>query len=133
MSDTGVCLSMHQPYASLLITGIKMHEGRTWYTSHRGRLWIASTAKQPSEQEIAETEQFYSSSGVVCPGNYPVGCLLGCVDVIDCVGQEDYIEKYPDGESMSPYVFICVNPQELVIKFPIKGQHKIYKLDSKIH
>lgn len=24
MSDLGVCLSMHQPYASLLIAGIKM-------------------------------------------------------------------------------------------------------------
>ena len=33
--------------------------------------------------------------------------------------------QYPGGESESPYVFIMENPCELVVKFPIKGQHKI--------
>jgi hypothetical protein len=41
----GKCMSMHQPWASLLVYGIKMHEGRTWYSPHRGRLWIAAAAK----------------------------------------------------------------------------------------
>ena len=40
----GLCLSLHQPYASLLVKGVKMHEGRVWYTEHRGRLWIAAAA-----------------------------------------------------------------------------------------
>ena len=30
MVDVGMCLSMHQPWASLLVRGIKQHEGRTW-------------------------------------------------------------------------------------------------------
>lgn len=34
-------------------------EGRTWYTSHRGRLWIAAAAKKPTPQEIAEVEAIY--------------------------------------------------------------------------
>lgn len=34
-------------------------EGRTWYTSHRGRLWIAAAAKKPTPQEIAEVEVMY--------------------------------------------------------------------------
>jgi hypothetical protein len=28
--------------------------------------------------------------------------------------------QYPDGESAMPFVFICENPQELVVRFPIK-------------
>ncbi|OXB81944.1 UNVERIFIED_CONTAM: hypothetical protein H355_004027 [Colinus virginianus] len=42
---------------------------------------------------------------------------------------------YPDlsQESGSPFVFICTNPQEMIVKFPIKGKPKIWKLDSKIH
>lgn len=28
-------------------------------------------------------------------------------------------------ESSSPFVFICTNPQELLVKFPMKGKHKI--------
>ncbi|XP_062618725.1 activating signal cointegrator 1-like [Saccostrea cucullata] len=136
MSDEGVCLSMHQPWASLLVKGIKCHEGRTWYTAHRGRLWIAATAKAPSPQEVADVEQtyryLYKDPNLQCPTHYPVGCLLGCVDLMDCLPQDQYREKFPDGESVSPFVFICENPQELVVKFPIKGKHKIYKLENHI-
>ncbi|GAB0193899.1 activating signal cointegrator 1 [Grus americana] len=138
ISDDGWCLSMHQPWASLLVRGIKRVEGRTWYTSHRGRLWIAATAKRPSPQEISELETTYRTllwKDVEFPSDYPSGCLLGCVDVTDCLSQEQFNEQYPDlsQESESPFVFICTNPQEMVVKFPIKGKHKIWKLDAKIH
>ena len=36
-----------------------MHEGRTWYSQHRGRLWIHAGSKVPSQEEIADLEQFY--------------------------------------------------------------------------
>lgn len=136
MSDAGLCLSMHQPYASLLVAGIKMHEGRTWYTSHRGRLWIASTVKQPIKEEISSVEHSYrilKDEKINFPANYPTGCLLGCVTVVDVLSQEEYRKVYPDGESDSPYVFICENFHELQIKLPIQGKHKIYKLDQKLH
>ncbi|XP_069723302.1 activating signal cointegrator 1 isoform X4 [Phaenicophaeus curvirostris] len=105
-------------------------EGRTWYTSHRGRLWIAATAKQPSLQEISELEATYRmllQKDVEFPSDYPSGCLLGCVDMTDCLSQEQFNEQYPDlsQESSSPFVFICTNPQEMVVKFPIKGKPKI--------
>ena len=35
------------------------HEGRNWYTSHRGRLWIAAAAKQPDPRVVAEMENMY--------------------------------------------------------------------------
>ncbi|NXH22432.1 TRIP4 protein, partial [Bucco capensis] len=132
ISDEGWCLSMHQPWASLLVRGIKRVEGRTWYTSHRGRLWIAATAKRPSPQEISELEATYRmllQKDVAFPSDYPSGCLLGCVDVTDCLSHEQLSEQYPDlsQESGSPFVFICTNPQEMVVKFPIKGKHKICK------
>jgi len=33
--------------------------------------------------------------------------------------------QYPDGESDSPFVFICQHPRQLVVKFPLRGKHKI--------
>lgn len=45
-------LTMHQPWASLLVHGIKRIEGRPWPTNFRGRLWIHAASKQPSEQTI---------------------------------------------------------------------------------
>ncbi|KAM5173016.1 activating signal cointegrator 1 [Mantella aurantiaca] len=138
ISDQGMCLSMHQPWASLLVAGIKRVEGRTWYSAHRGRLWIAAAAKRPSPQEISELETSYRvllNKGINFPKDYPTSCLLGCVDIVDCLSREQFQEQYPSlsQESASPFVFICTSPQELLIKFPIKGQHKIWKLDSKIH
>ena len=47
--------------------------------------------------------------------------------------QEEYQESHPTRESSSPYVLLCTNPQELVVKFPMKGEHKIYPLDTKLH
>ncbi|XP_028258315.1 activating signal cointegrator 1 [Parambassis ranga] len=138
ISDGGWCLSMHQPWASLLVKGIKRVEGRTWYTSHRGRLWIAAAAKKPTPQEIAEVEDMYRhiyKKEPRFPKEYPTGCLLGCVNVTDCLSQEKFREQFPDTceESASPFVFICTNPQELLVKFPMKGKHKIWKLESHYH
>ena len=59
MSDEGFGMTMHQPYASLLVLGIKRDEGRTWYSSHRGRLWIHAASKVPTDQEVAEVHDFY--------------------------------------------------------------------------
>ena len=46
------CLTMHQPWASLLVYGIKRIEGRAWSTEHRGSLWIHAAAKRPSQEDI---------------------------------------------------------------------------------
>ncbi|XP_023187655.1 activating signal cointegrator 1 isoform X1 [Xiphophorus maculatus] len=138
ISDGGWCLSMHQPWASLLVKGIKRVEGRTWYTPHRGRLWIAAAAKKPTAQEIAEVEQMYRhiyKKEPNFPKDYPTGCLLGCVNVTECLSQEQFRQQCPGTceESASPFVFICNNPQELLVKFPMKGKHKIWKLESHYH
>ena len=72
--------------------------------------------------------------GATFPSNYPTSCLLGSVDVTDWLAQvdlapynkrspynpmptlrqivqEEYREAHLDGESQSPYVAICTNPQ----------------------
>ena len=67
------------------------------------------------------------TGNIIFPTNLPTSCLLGCVDVEDVLPQEEYREVYPEGESASPYVFVCTNPQELLVKFPMQGQHKICK------
>ena len=104
------------------------HEGRNWYSSHRGRMWIASTVKVPTREEIKELEDFYQAfygKDLVFPKSYPSGCLLGCVEVVDVLPQDQYRTEHPNGESESPFVFVCRNPLELFVKFPIKGQHKL--------
>ena len=59
MGDDGWCLSMHQPWASYLVAGVKIHEGRNWYSPHRGRLWIHAASKVPTDEEIAAVQQMH--------------------------------------------------------------------------
>uniref|UniRef100_F7BQ10 ASCH domain-containing protein n=2 Tax=Ciona intestinalis TaxID=7719 RepID=F7BQ10_CIOIN len=137
-----MCLSMHQPWASLLIKGVKRHEGRSWYSNHRGRLWIAAAAKKPTKDEIFAIEEqhklhWQATDGLQAmpelPKEYPAGCLLGCVQVKEVLSQEEYSVKYPGGESGGAYVFVCEDPHELKVLFPVKGRHKIWKIEPKTH
>jgi len=45
--------------------------------------------------------------------------------VDSCLPQEEYRELYPNGESESPYVFVCTKPEQLNILLPVHGDHKI--------
>jgi hypothetical protein len=95
--DKCMVMSMHQPYASLLIHGIKRHEGRYWSSNNRGRLWIASTSQEPTESEIEEVEEMYRNEPYNrvkgYPRHYPTSVILGCVDVRDVLPQKEYKEK----------------------------------------
>ncbi|MGH0134997.1 UNVERIFIED_CONTAM: hypothetical protein FKN15_008900, partial [Acipenser sinensis] len=71
-------------------------EGRTWYSSHRGRLWIAAAGKRPTPQEISQVEASYRTMYKRVPEfpkEYPTGCLLGCVNMADCLSQEQFREQ----------------------------------------
>lgn len=140
MSDDGFALSLHQPYASLIVAGIKKHEGRAWFTTYRGRLWIHAAGKKPTQDDITEVVGIYhriqdgeTRDRTAFPATYPTGCLLGCINLVECLPQDTYREQYPFGECFSPFVFICEEPQELKMKFPMKGSHKIFKLESRLH
>ena len=135
LRDEGLCLSMHQPWASLLIAGIKRVEGRSWYTAHRGRLWIAATARNLTPDEIAAVEGPYRTTfpSSAFPDHYPTGCLLGCVQLDDCLTRDEYQQRSPSQlfeESDTEFVFLCSVPQQLLLKFPMKGKHKICKFKA---
>ncbi|XP_075736492.1 activating signal cointegrator 1-like isoform X5 [Rhipicephalus microplus] len=139
MSDDGFALSVQQPFAGLLVAGIKKHEGRAWFTTYRGRLWIHAACKQPSQEDITEVTGIYrqivkaETEELKFPDEYPTNCLLGCVNLVDCLPQDTYREQYPFGECISPFVFICERPQGLKTKLPMKGQHKICMLAFQPH
>jgi len=135
MVDAGNCLSVLQPYASLIIEGIKQFEGRTWYTPVRGRLWICSGNKPPTTDVIKQVEASYrmiAGEDVTFPTSYNCGCLLGCVDLVDCIPNEEYLEIYPHGEVTDPYVFVMANPKILTTRLPIQPKNNIFKLDRSI-
>ncbi|XP_054165569.1 activating signal cointegrator 1-like [Oppia nitens] len=136
ISDEGMCLSVNQPYASLLVYGIKRFEGRNWYSNFRGRLWIRSNNKTPDNESVKEIENFYCFAGIKkFPNSYPTSAILGCVTVSDCLPLEDYKVKFPDGDTEDNFILVCEDHKQMsepVIDIN-GGGLRIYKLNQKIH
>jgi len=142
--DMGQCLSMHQPWASLLVHGFKRAEGRAWKHAHRGRLWIHAAAKPPETEQIDMLEgtyrSLYDSQGVAIPqmpsecGGYPTSALIGCIDVEACFPQDEYRAVLKSNPSMpaedndSEFIFWCLRPRRLIVPVKMGGDHKIWRL-----
>jgi hypothetical protein len=70
-------LTVRQPWASLIVDGIKDVENRSWRTNYRGRLGIH--AAQRFDQELMDLY------GHLLDDDLPLGALIGSVKLIDCV------------------------------------------------
>ena len=133
--DDGMCMSMHQPWASLLVSGIKIHEGRSWPTEHRGKLWIHAAAAKPTGIEEIERKYLqFCPPGTRTPSSYPTSCLLGYVFVVDCLDNASFKARVPETERQedSEYTFMCSEPKALPFPLQMDGKHKIFKLDRKM-
>ena len=134
------CLSMWQPWASLLIWGFKRFEGRSWDTNYRGPLWIHAGAKEPDPELVKNIETQYRRlyDGVDLPpfpSSYPTGCLLGVIDLQDVIDQKVYTEYIPKkftGESTEPFLFVVRNPRRLMVNIRALGSRGIFDVDENL-
>ncbi|XP_062213890.1 uncharacterized protein LOC133914943 isoform X2 [Phragmites australis] len=139
------CLTMHQPWASLLVHGIKRVEGRSWPSPITGRLWIHAASKVPDPDTIKAMEDFYREiyavngiTDIKFPDHYPVSRLLGCVEVVGCVRSEELVcwEDVPESvrlEGLTDFCWLCENPQKLVVPFEMRGYQGVYNLERRIY
>ncbi|CAN6321870.1 unnamed protein product [Urochloa humidicola] len=139
------CLTMHQPWASLLVHGIKRVEGRSWPSPITGRLWIHAASKVPDPDTIKAMEDFYREIYAVdgithinFPQHYPVSRLLGCVQVVGCLRSQELVcwEHVPQSvrlEGLTEFCWLCENPQKLVVPFEMRGYQGVYNLERRIY
>lgn len=82
-------LSLTQPWATLMVTGAKRVETRSWRTPYRGLLGIHAAKGFPRwAVELCFEEPFRSAlvaAGIETPGDLPRGALIGWVCLADCV------------------------------------------------
>lgn len=138
------CLTMHQPWASLLVYGIKRIEGRSWPAPIRGRLWIHAASKVPDAATIKAMEAFYKEiyalDGVTdlkFPEHYPVSRLIGCVEIAGCLRREELAcwKEVPEGvrlEGLTDFCWLCEQPQKLLDPLMMRGDQGVYNLERKI-
>ncbi|KAG0453921.1 hypothetical protein HPP92_025225 [Vanilla planifolia] len=139
------CLTMHQPWASLLVHGIKRIEGRSWPAPLTGRLWIHAASKVPEPETIKQMENFYREiyavNGIIdinFPKNYPISRLLGCVEIVGCLKGDElaHWEEVPESvrlEALTNFCWLCEKPQKLVVPLEMRGYQGVYNLEKRIY
>jgi hypothetical protein len=87
-------LSIRQPYARLVVNGIKDIENRSRRTRFRGPLLIhAGLDRSELTQEIVEDCE--ARGGVRMPEEYDLGGIIGCAEMVDCVRRHGSEWKNP--------------------------------------
>ena len=78
-------LSLTEPYATLIKTGVKKIETRSWKTNYRGKLYIhASSTKMPKRYK-----ENYELISLVDLDNLNYGNIICSCDLVDCVEMTD--------------------------------------------
>jgi hypothetical protein len=112
-------LSVRQPWAWLIVNGLKDVENRSFRTHRRGPLLIhASLNTQYFTHDI---EWVKRKHGISVPLELDRGGIVGIVDVIDCV--ESHKSKWFEKEN---FAWVLANPRRLKLR-PCKGAVGIFQ------
>jgi hypothetical protein len=112
-------LTIHQPYAWAIMTGLKRVENRSRRFRHQGRLLIHAASRRGYEDVL------------ILPDGTPVppvdqlvfGALLGSVNVVDCVPAGDLPN---DPFASGPWCLLLDDPELLPIPIPYRGQQAFF-------
>lgn len=96
-------LSIQQPWAQLIASGIKEVENRTWATKHRGKILIHASSKKVTASwykktfiewaQVTANHQFFGN--IPYDDELPTCAIIGYVEVVDC--EEGATDGYWDG------------------------------------
>ena len=100
-------LSIRQPWAFLIVNGMKDIENRTWDTAYRGPLLI-HTGKTPDDA-ISELVGHLRDQGYTVPsmGEYDLGGIVGVVNMVEVVTIHRSIWFH------GPFGYVLENPRPL--------------------
>ena len=111
-------ISIRQPWAALIVCGIKDIENRSWPTKYRGKLLIHASKKSDKGGWSLAKKFNVPLSLLNCRGT-----IIGEVEIIDCVkdSKSDWFE--------GPYGFVLKNAQVLPFR-PCNGMLGIFNIDN---
>jgi len=81
-------LGVRQPWAWLIVQGIKDVENRTWSTHYRGCFFVHAN-KAIDEAEVSQVRLRLAQEDISMPDNLPTGSIVGVVTLHDCVRRVD--------------------------------------------
>lgn len=153
------CLSLWQPWATLLVHGLKRCETRSWAMRHRGPLLIHAAKKQePEVLKLCLQEPFRSAlltAGVRTISDLPFGAIIGQVDIIACFNtclvhhsaeaEPQVIKRYGGHElhvnaterafgdySVNRFVFLTRNAQAFPKPIDYRGAQGLFDVNEEV-
>lgn len=117
------CLTLTQPWASLVSVGAKRIESRSWSTSFRGEIAIhASKAFPRWARDICYEEPFYGSLGKELAWEYPNGprghhLPLGAIVAVATLFSVQWIIRGYDGPLLTTPLGVPVSVDKAEIPF----------------
>lgn len=83
-------ITVKQPWASLIVHGIKDIENRTWKTNFRGRVLIHAAGSHGRKFSVNLTDAqtkaaFATIAKYTMFGSLSFGAIIGSVEIVDCV------------------------------------------------
>lgn len=135
-----LCLSLHQPWASLIAWREKSIETRSWYTPHRGLLAIHATKVVPSYvwAELHTNRLLYETVGKHWSGKMlgelPRGSIIAVCRLVDCQritprNLPDLPERAFGNYTFGRYTWILEEIQPLVEPIPARGNQGLWEFD----
>jgi hypothetical protein len=83
------CISLQQPWATLVVIGAKHFETRDWHTSYIGDLAIHASQRFAEEaRALCAREPFRSAlarAGYRQSADLPTGAVVGHVELVECL------------------------------------------------
>lgn len=127
-------LTVKQPWASLIVDGIKDIENRTWKTNYRGRIFIHAAAT-PVDGPACDALSAIQFSVVFDRNrldalNGPNGVVIGSVEVVDCVEYHPSIwaerKAFPTDKPI--YNWVLANAVKFIRPIQAKGKLSLWDL-----
>lgn len=124
------CLSLHQPWAELILQGRKTIESRTWRTAHRGLFAL----------HAAFTVDFDACERYdIDPTTLITSALVGVAELVDMIEFDDQSwaalrdrHLVTDPNPQGRVGWVLANPRRLASPIPMRGLPGLFPLDDEI-
>lgn len=114
-------LTIKQPFATLILEGLKEYEFRTWKTNYRGEILIHA-GKAVDKKAMKK----YEYLGL----EYPKGCIIGKATITDCIKIDDDARKILKEKNSIIYSNIIDNKDWNGYGFKLENVEKLENIEA---
>jgi len=112
-------ISIRQPWAYLVVAGVKTIENQTWTTDYRGAVLIHAAVETDRE-----ARRQLRRLDVEVPGELVRGAIVGFAELVDVVTESS--DRFFSG----PFGFVLRNAQPLKRPIPMPGRLRLFDVNS---